>query len=129
MFDAFAPSLERMQPIADRFTKSISAEEVDAVIRLIDVLPELVDRTIEDVLPIVATLQSVAPDIHDMLDTIQELNEMIAKLPGMGRIRKRVEEKQAAEAEAEEAHADETEQKQASQADETHQDNPPGALG
>ena len=63
--------------------------------RLIDHTPELVDRLVTDILPIVENMQSVAPDIHDMLDTMHELNEMIAKIPGMGRVRQRVEDKQA----------------------------------
>jgi ABC-type transporter Mla subunit MlaD len=97
LLDSFTPSLETLQPTIDRLAKSTSPEEVEALVRLIDHLPELVDRMIVDILPIVENMQSVAPDIHDMLDTMHELNEMIAKIPGMGRIRQRVEEKQAAE--------------------------------
>jgi ABC-type transporter Mla subunit MlaD len=97
LLDSFAPSLELLQPTLDRLAKSTSPEEVEALVRLIDHLPELVDRMIADILPIVENMQSVAPDIHDMLDTMHELNEMIAKIPGMGRIRQRVEDKQAAE--------------------------------
>jgi hypothetical protein len=36
----------------------------------------------------------VAPDLHDLLETSRELNEMLAKLPGMGLIKKRVDEEQ-----------------------------------
>ncbi len=97
LLDSFAPSLELLKPTLDRLAKSTSPEEVEAVVRLIDHLPDLVDKMIVDVLPIVENMKTVAPDIHDMLDTIQELNEMIAKIPGMGRIRQRVEDKQAAE--------------------------------
>lgn len=95
LLDTMAPSLEQLQPILERFAKSTSPEEVEALIRLIDHLPDLVDKTINDILPIVENMKSVAPDIHDMLDTMHELNEMIAKIPGMGRIRQRVEDKQA----------------------------------
>jgi hypothetical protein len=44
------------------------------------------------------TLGSVSPDLHDLLDVSRELNEMLAKLPGMGRIKKKVDEQQAEDA-------------------------------
>ena len=50
-----------------------------------------------DVIPVMRSLGSVAPDVHDLLDLTRELNAMLAKLPGMGRIKKRVDEQQAAD--------------------------------
>ena len=50
--------------------------------QLIDHLPDLTERVERDVLPVMATLGTVAPDIHDLLDVSRELNEMLAKLPG-----------------------------------------------
>ncbi len=44
-----------------------------------------------DVIPILESLTSVAPDLHDLLDVSRELNEMLAKLPGMGAIKRRVD--------------------------------------
>ncbi len=55
------------------------------------------ERLDADILPIIENLKTVAPDIHDMLDVTRELNLMLAKLPGMGRIKKRVDEQQAVE--------------------------------
>jgi hypothetical protein len=37
----------------------------------------------------------VAPDLHDLLDVSRELNDMLAGLPGIGRIKKRIDEEQA----------------------------------
>ena len=51
-----------------------------------------------DVLPVMRSLSTVAPDVHDLLDLTRELNGMLGKLPGMGRIKKRVDEQQAADA-------------------------------
>lgn len=95
LLDSFAPSLELLRPTLERLAESTSPEEIEALVQLIDHTPELVDRLVADILPIVENMRSVAPDIHDMLDTMHELNEMIAKIPGMGRIRQRVEDKQA----------------------------------
>jgi hypothetical protein len=39
----------------------------------------------------------VAPDLHDLLEVSRELNEMLAGLPGLGRIKKRIDEEQAEE--------------------------------
>ena len=54
-------------------------------------------RVERDVLPVMTTLGTVAPDLHDLLDVSRELNEMLGKLPGLGRIKRRVEEEQEAE--------------------------------
>jgi len=97
LVDALEPSLTLLQPTLDRLAKSTDPREVDALVGLIDHLPMLVSRLESDVLPILSTLRSVAPDVHDLLDTSREVNEMLAKIPGMGRIRRKVEEQQAAD--------------------------------
>jgi len=35
------------------------------------------------------TLTSVAPDLHELLDVSRDLNEMLAKVPGLSRLRNR----------------------------------------
>ena len=35
---------------------------------------------------------SVAPDLHELLDVSRELNEILGKIPGIGRLKRRVEE-------------------------------------
>jgi hypothetical protein len=47
-----------------------------------------------EILPILATFGTVAPDVRDLLDTTMELNEILGSVPGLGRIKKRVEERQ-----------------------------------
>lgn len=94
MFDAFAPIIERLQPIADRLSRTVDPDEVEAIVQLLDHLPELVERIETDVLPMMVTLRSVGPDVHDLLDITRELNAMLGKLPGMGRVKKRIDEQQ-----------------------------------
>jgi hypothetical protein len=67
---------------------------VDALVTLIDHLPVLALKMETDIVPVLDSLSSVAPDLHDLLDVSRELNEMLAKLPGMGRIKQRVDEEQ-----------------------------------
>ena len=43
---------------------------------------------------LMGTLGSVAPDLHDLLAVSRELNDMLAKLPGFGRIKRRIDEEQ-----------------------------------
>ncbi|RLV56746.1 hypothetical protein D9V41_02890 [Aeromicrobium phragmitis] len=68
---------------------------MDALVGLIDHLSHLLERVETEVIPMLANLQTIAPDIHDMLDLIQELVDMLGKLPGMGRIKRRADEQQA----------------------------------
>lgn len=92
LLDSFAPSLERLQPTLARLAETTHPDEVDAMVKLIDQLPDLVERLETDILPMLVTLRTVGPDVHDLLDITRELNQMLGKLPGMGRVKRRVEE-------------------------------------
>ena len=94
LLDALEPSLTKLQPTLETLADTTHPEEVAALVRLVDHLPELTERVERDVLPVMATLGTVAPDIHDLLSVSRELNDMLAKLPGLGRIKRRIEEQQ-----------------------------------
>ena len=94
LLDSLEPSLVRLQPTLERLADTTSPEEIDALIAMIDHLPLLGQKLEEDIVPVLHSLGTVAPDLHDLLDTSKELNEMLAKMPGMGRIRRRVDESQ-----------------------------------
>jgi hypothetical protein len=96
LLDALEPPLTSLQPTLDRLAESTHPSEVDAMVTLVDHLPALVLTFEKDLLPVLDTLGTVAPDLHDLLDVSRELNEMLGKLPGIGRIKRRVEEEQAA---------------------------------
>lgn len=98
LLDSLEPSLTALQPTLERLAETTDPREVDALVSLVDQLPQLTDQVERDVLPVLTTLGSVAPDLHDLLDVSRELNEMLAKLPGLGRIKRRVEAQQAADA-------------------------------
>lgn len=88
------PPLTTLEPTLRTLADTTSPAEVQALVTMVDHLPELTRRLEEELLPIMTTMGSVAPDIHDLLDVSRELNEMLGKLPGMGRIKRRVEEQQ-----------------------------------
>lgn len=97
MVDRFLPVLDKVEPMVARIADTTSPDEVDAVVKLIDTLPELSEKLRTDILPVLDTLGTVAPDLRDLLDSSKELNEMLSRLPGLGRMKKRIEERQQAE--------------------------------
>jgi hypothetical protein len=92
LMDRFEPSLTRLQPTLETLADTTSPDEVTALVRLVDQLPELTERLETDVLPVLGTLGSVAPDLRHLLAASRELNEIIGKVPGFGRLKRRVEE-------------------------------------
>lgn len=80
--------VNQLLPVLERLGETTEPHEVDAMIELIDRLPMLAKRVEDDVLPVLGSLSTVAPDLHQLLDVSSELNEMLGKLPGMGRVRR-----------------------------------------
>jgi ABC-type transporter Mla subunit MlaD len=97
LLDRAEPSLTRLQPTLERLAETTDPREVDALVMLVDLLPNLAARMQTDVMPVLDSLGTVAPDLHDLLDVSRELNEMLAKIPGMGRVKERIDEEQEAE--------------------------------
>jgi hypothetical protein len=97
LLDATEPSLVKLQPTLERLAETTDPHEVDAMVALVDQLPVIASKMETDVIPVMETLSTVAPDLHDLLEVSRELNEMLAGLPGLGRIKKRIDEEQAEE--------------------------------
>jgi len=95
LLDSLEPSLAKLQPTLERIADTTDPDEVEALVRLVDHLPTLVEQVERDIMPILGTLGSVAPDLHDLLQVTRELNEMLAKVPGFSRIKKRVKAEQS----------------------------------
>ncbi len=90
----YEPILQKLEPSLARLAITTSEQEIDAVIALIDLLPSIVGKLDSDILPVLDTLATVAPDLRDLLDVSKELNELIGAVPGLGRVKKRIEERQ-----------------------------------
>jgi ABC-type transporter Mla subunit MlaD len=97
MLDRTEPSLQKLLPSLERLADTTEPDEVDALVVLVDLLPRVTTHLETHVLPIMDSMGSVAPDLHDLLDVARETNEMLARIPGMGRIKDRVEQQQAIE--------------------------------
>jgi ABC-type transporter Mla subunit MlaD len=94
LLDGMEPSLTKLQPTLERLAETTHPDEVAALVTMVDHLPELTHRLETDILPIMGSLGTVAPDLHDLLAVSRELNDMLAKVPGLGRIKRRIDEEQ-----------------------------------
>ena len=94
LLDSLEPSLTTLQPTLDRLAETTHPDEVEALVRLVNHLPQLSEQVERDVLPMLTSLGTVAPDMHDLLAVSRELNDMLAKVPGLGRIKRRIDEEQ-----------------------------------
>lgn len=77
-----------------RFATEMSVHEVEAAIRLVDELPKLAEHMVEDIMPILGTLDRVGPDIHELLDVAKDVRQAIQGIPGFQYMRKRGEAKE-----------------------------------
>lgn len=92
---AYAGTLRDAAPMARHFVEQLSREEVDAAVRIIDELPRVTQHLVEDILPILSTLDRVGPDIHDLLNVTRDLRHAIAGIPGLAMLRRRGEDRLA----------------------------------
>lgn len=86
---AYEPALAALQPTLTRLAESTDPREVDALVGLVDRLPPLLDAVDTDVLPLLSRLNEMAPDLHALLGSVNELRITVAGLPGMGLLRRR----------------------------------------
>lgn len=75
--DRVEEPITALQPVLERLAQTTDEREVDALVSVIDQLPELSG--------IMRTMSTVAPDLHELLRVSVELNEMLAKIPFLDR--------------------------------------------
>jgi ABC-type transporter Mla subunit MlaD len=97
LLDQLEPPLTRLQPVLDRLAETTAPQEVDALVALVDNLPRLAVKMETDVLPVLDSLSTVSPDVRDMLALMAELNDMLAQIPGLSRVKRRIDDRQEAE--------------------------------
>ncbi|MFC0114442.1 hypothetical protein [Kibdelosporangium aridum] len=88
--------IEATKPMV-RFAAEMSVHEVEAAIRLVDELPKLAEHMVEDIMPILGTLDRVGPDIHELLDVAKDVRQAILGIPGFNYLRRRGEDRQIEE--------------------------------
>jgi len=91
LLDGYADTLRKGAPLAARFVDELSPDEVTAAIRMVDQLPRLREHLVDDVMPLLAKLDQVGPDLHKLLEVTEDLRLAIAGLPGLKMLRRRGE--------------------------------------
>ncbi|GAA2555529.1 hypothetical protein [Pseudonocardia hydrocarbonoxydans] len=61
---------------------------------MVDQLPQLTHHLETDIMPILATLDRVGPDVHELLEVLQDVRLAIQGVPGFRLLRRRGEEKE-----------------------------------
>ncbi|HSV67414.1 MAG TPA: ribulose 1,5-bisphosphate carboxylase large subunit [Mycobacteriales bacterium] len=98
LLDTYAPIAVRGAPLARQFVEEFSELEVHAAVQLVDMLPAVYSYMQNDVLPILATLDRVGPDIHELLEVSKDVKQAVTGIPGFrffGRRGERLEEEAA----------------------------------
>jgi uncharacterized protein YoxC len=89
LLDLYAPTAERAAPLVRRFVAQVSDHEVEAMIRLIDHVPQFTEHMESDIMPVLAKLDQVGPDVHELLDVLKDVRLAIQGLPGFALFRRR----------------------------------------
>jgi ABC-type transporter Mla subunit MlaD len=86
---AYAEPLRRLAPSIARLAETLDPDEVEALVRLVDRLPDIVARLEDSILPALADMGNVGQDVHDLLDTMQDLRQVVKGFPGSRLLRRR----------------------------------------
>ena len=97
MISDYEPSLAALAPSVRRLAATLDPGEVEALVTLIDRLPQLVTHLDEDILPVLESLGNVGTDVHDLVDTVQDLRQLVKGFPGSRLFRRRGAEEIAEE--------------------------------
>jgi ABC-type transporter Mla subunit MlaD len=89
LLDHFEPALTALSPAVRRLAATLEPNEVEAMVTLIDRLPRMVAHLDEDILPILESLGDVGTDVHDLVDTVQDMRQVVKGFPGSRLFRRR----------------------------------------
>ncbi|HIW68556.1 MAG TPA: methyl-accepting chemotaxis protein, partial [Candidatus Dietzia merdigallinarum] len=79
----------KLVPVVTRVTDKVDTKEFEAVLEVIDNLPAIIQSVESDVLPIVRSLDSVAPELSEILVVANNCLEALNGIPGFQRLRRR----------------------------------------
>jgi len=89
LLEVFQPMTERGAPLLQHFIDEFSVDELHALIRLIDHVPQFTEHMEADIMPVLAKLDQVGPDVHELLDVLKDVRLAIQGLPGFSLLRRR----------------------------------------
>ena len=94
LLEVFQPMTERGAPLLQHFIDEFSVDELHALIRLIDHVPQFTEHMEADIMPVLAKLDQVGPDVHELLDVLKDVRLAIEGLPGFSLFRRRGAERE-----------------------------------
>jgi ABC-type transporter Mla subunit MlaD len=89
LLDHFEPALTALSPAVRRLAATLEPHEVEAMVTLVDRLPKMVAHLDEDILPILGSLGDVGTDVRDLVDTVQDMRQVVKGFPGSRLFRRR----------------------------------------
>jgi uncharacterized protein YoxC len=89
LLEIFQPIAERGAPLLQHFVDEFSVQELHALVRLIDQVPQFTEHMETDIMPVLAKLDHVGPDVHELLDVLKDVRLAIQGLPGFAMFRRR----------------------------------------
>jgi ABC-type transporter Mla subunit MlaD len=92
LLQQWEPPLRSLLPSVRRFSEALSPGEVDAAIGMVDRLPQILEHLESDVLPMLQQLDRVGPDLHAILEVVEDLRKVVTGLPGVGLLRKHADD-------------------------------------
>ncbi len=95
LLDRFEPALVELHPIVDKTAHQLADTDAEEFAFLIQQVPTLVRTAEDELIPTLQTLRSVAPDLAELLEVSRTLNEMLGAVPGLGRVKKRIDDDDA----------------------------------
>lgn len=86
------PIARRTIPFSQKFVDHLDEDEIDAAIEMVNHLPQLVQH-MEATMPILATLGSVSPEMHELLNVTKDVRRAVIGIPGFKFFRNRGQER------------------------------------
>lgn len=85
LLDVFAPPLVRLQPVLDRAAEVVEPRHVQAVARLLDLTPEVIDL----IGPALTNLGDLTPELHQLAERFEAIGQIVEGIPGAGLFKRR----------------------------------------
>ncbi len=90
----FQPALAKLGPLTEVVAREVTTDDAQALTDMLHTAPDLVDTLQNDVVPVLDSLDTVGPDLRDVREVTHAVDEMLGAVPGLGRVKKRVEREQ-----------------------------------
>ena len=85
LLDACAPALLHLQPVLDQAGVVLAPRHSEAVARLLDLTPEVIDL----ISPALTNLGDLTPELHALAERFEAMGQIVEGIPGSKRLKRR----------------------------------------